>query len=342
MDCFNPSAKDSRLTLGASLGMSFSFLVVGFVLALLLAWLIQRRREIRFSNGIQPYVTPPLSQESKSIMSARSGLEARVSRRHTPNLHLRRPPHNRASSSNMMLMHDRPGSNGADLTGSPTTDEVNSPLSQQSFPEARRRSTADDVRITPYLAVPEAAHSSTPQPKSLTRLNSCSSNNGNARQSLEMSGEPRTSTPTPMPGGSSSSAPHHAHRPSIPHSNQSQQDNMHDVYVVHHDAGLPPPVTVFTRPGTRVTELPPGYDHLIPYPQDATTERFDSVESRRQEKHRASSSASRPPNSLSTGSSPNGLSLANAEDLPPPSAATPTPGNGFPIPNPSFSSGPSQ
>ena len=32
------------------------------------------------------------------------------------------------------------------------------------------------------------------------------------------------------------------------------------VYVVHHDAGRPPPVTVFTSDGTQVVELPPQYE----------------------------------------------------------------------------------
>ena len=32
------------------------------------------------------------------------------------------------------------------------------------------------------------------------------------------------------------------------------------VYVVHHDAGRPPPVTVFTSDGTEVVELPPQYE----------------------------------------------------------------------------------
>lgn len=35
---------------------------------------------------------------------------------------------------------------------------------------------------------------------------------------------------------------------------------VHEVFVVHHDAGAPPPVTVYTLPGSRVTELPPGYN----------------------------------------------------------------------------------
>jgi hypothetical protein len=35
---------------------------------------------------------------------------------------------------------------------------------------------------------------------------------------------------------------------------------VHEVFVVHHDAGAPPPVTVYAAPGSRVTELPPGYN----------------------------------------------------------------------------------
>ena len=34
---------------------------------------------------------------------------------------------------------------------------------------------------------------------------------------------------------------------------------LHEVFVVHHDAGAPPPVTVYALPGSRVTELPPDY-----------------------------------------------------------------------------------
>ena len=34
---------------------------------------------------------------------------------------------------------------------------------------------------------------------------------------------------------------------------------VHEVFVVHHDGGAPPPVTVYALPGSRVTELPPGY-----------------------------------------------------------------------------------
>ena len=33
------------------------------------------------------------------------------------------------------------------------------------------------------------------------------------------------------------------------------------VYVVHHDGGRPPPVTVFTSDGTEVVELPPQYEN---------------------------------------------------------------------------------
>nr|VWP02574.1 Type III effector protein AvrBs2 [Ganoderma boninense] len=36
--------------------------------------------------------------------------------------------------------------------------------------------------------------------------------------------------------------------------------NASHVYVVHHDAGRPPPVTVFTSDGTEVVELPPQYE----------------------------------------------------------------------------------
>lgn len=66
----------------------------------------------------------------------------------------------------------------------------------------------------------------------------------------------------------SSASSHHPsqsiHRPSPPQPTWSENpatqspQSMHDVYVVHHDAGAAP-VTVYTRPGSRVTELPPGY-----------------------------------------------------------------------------------
>ncbi|OJT14019.1 hypothetical protein TRAPUB_9429 [Trametes pubescens] len=38
------------------------------------------------------------------------------------------------------------------------------------------------------------------------------------------------------------------------------QNSASHVYVVHHDAGRPPPVTVFTSDGTEVVELPPQYE----------------------------------------------------------------------------------
>jgi hypothetical protein len=98
---------------------------------------------------------------------------------------------------------------------------------------------------------------------------------------------------------------------------------MHEVYVVHHDAGLAPPVTVFTRPGTLVTELPPGYDNLIP------DSRHDAVHANETNptntnKQRASTSGSGTrnptPQSLeipsSQGGRPRGMGLVNAEDMP--------------------------
>jgi hypothetical protein len=45
-----------------------------------------------------------------------------------------------------------------------------------------------------------------------------------------------------------------------PPSSASNPGAVHEVFVVHHDAGAPPPVTVYALPGSRVTELPPGYD----------------------------------------------------------------------------------
>lgn len=47
---------------------------------------------------------------------------------------------------------------------------------------------------------------------------------------------------------------------SSPTAGNPSQGPVHEVFVVHHDGGAPPPVTVYALPGSRVTELPPGYN----------------------------------------------------------------------------------
>lgn len=79
---------------------------------------------------------------------------------------------------------------------------------------------------------------------------------------------------SPSPYGTSSGASDHP-APSLSSAagSQSPSDSMGrrpgagrgggnaaHVYVVHHDAGRPPPVTVFTSDGTEVVELPPQYE----------------------------------------------------------------------------------
>ncbi|KAG8839718.1 hypothetical protein FRC18_008438 [Serendipita sp. 400] len=135
---------------------------------------------------------------------------------------------------------------------------------------------------------------------------------------------------------------------SIVDSKGPQPQPPHEVYVVHHDAGLPPPVTVITHHGTVVTELPPGYDHLIPTPQPPNLNYHG--ESGGMEEHDASTSMRRLKNQPSTSAMTNvdpqiqlqiqrpdgsGLALVHAEDVPL-SAVSPTSPNPntFPLPPP--------
>lgn len=122
------------------------------------------------------------------------------------------------------------------------------------------------------------------------------------------------------------------------HQNLNYQQQQHDVYVVHHDAGLPPPVTVFTRPGMVVTELPPGYENLIPNPRhDEVPANVESSSNPMSKAGPSTSTSSSPPLTLDTSGNQNqlgvrtagGMGLVNAEDMPlsaissPPTTASP-------------------
>ncbi|KAG8806450.1 hypothetical protein FRC17_004986 [Serendipita sp. 399] len=162
---------------------------------------------------------------------------------------------------------------------------------------------------------------------------------------------------------SSSIPPHHQHQlhhpqqmmstPSQQQQQQQQHTHTHEVYVVHHDAGLPPPVTVFTRPGTLVTELPPGYDHIISTSQQPdhpvhfdesqiydghgastpmrplkgrpSTSNADSQQQQQQQQSYMQQGASRPGGGT-------GLALVHPEDVPL-SAISPTSPSTFPQPS---------
>ncbi|KAG8827023.1 hypothetical protein FRC19_005991 [Serendipita sp. 401] len=151
-----------------------------------------------------------------------------------------------------------------------------------------------------------------------------------------------------LPSSASHSNPQTTQPSNTSNNQQPQPQPPHEVYVVHHDAGLPPPVTVITHHGTVVTELPPGYDHLIPTPQPPNLNYHG--ESGGMEEHDASTSMRRLKNQPSTSAMTNvdpqiqlqiqrpggsGLALVHAEDVPL-SAVSPTSPNPntFPLPPP--------
>ena len=72
----------------------------------------------------------------------------------------------------------------------------------------------------------------------------------NSSSSHLSASSPTSVNPPPLP-----SSIHTVSNPPVPGAQP-----IHEVFVVHHDAGAPPPVTVYALPGSRVTELPPGYN----------------------------------------------------------------------------------
>jgi hypothetical protein len=354
LDCFGTPPPYPWLTLGVSLGMSFSFLVLGLLFALMGVWCFATRRPPHFSSPtqtddktIEPYITSTFSHDTGGHVSTNrtSGNNNFFS-----GLHLRRPSNNRARSSEMVLMSDRPslrrGQTNATLNIAPfPTDEqyrqVPFSHNEESFP--RRPSAGgpplgrgSDVTNTPRahgtIGQPEgelnrqatvevsSTHPASRSPPKLHPGPNLSLSGGSLTTIGGMVDARRYSSPgapayIPSTGsrGTQISPPRsnsvvapvipatygHSHQnsdPSIsivrshshssslpvnannnyitnhgatsasgqPEQNHQQQQPTHEVYVVHHDAGLAPPVTVFTRPGTLVTELPPGYDNLVP------------------------------------------------------------------------------
>jgi hypothetical protein len=427
LDCFGTPPPYPWLTLGVSLGMSFSFLVPGILLALMGVWCFATRRPTQFSSPaqtddktVEPYITSTFSHDSGGNFS---GNKTSGNNNLFSGLHLRRPSNNRARSSEMVLMSDRPSlrrdqTNATlDLAVFPTNEQYRqAPFlhNEESFP--RRPSTGDphlgrssDVmntlraRPAPGTAGPSQgepngqgtmeaslAHpTSRPSLKRHPDPNSNSSSGSPATvgammdtRQLSNPGAPARSSST-GPRGTQISPPRsnsvvapvisatyghshqnsdpsisivrsHSHSSSLPvntnnnyitnreatstrgqheqnHQRQQQQQPMHEVYVVHHDAGLAPPVTVFTRPGTLVTELPPGYDNLVPDARPDAARANEANTTTNTNKQHSSTSGSgthnptpptleipggqgaRPPNTSTT---TRGMGLVNAEDIP--------------------------
>lgn len=136
-----------------------------------------------------------------------------------------------------------------------------------------------------------------PWPKrrpSYAHLSSQDSTNGFARASSRPEQGPSTYMPVPSitPSMARDTGPSLSHRPTSSSSGLSHHLSqrlhppqteagwpstppldappMHDVYVVHHDAGAAP-VTVYTRGGARVTELPPGYRNITHHDSSSTS-----------------------------------------------------------------------
>lgn len=419
--CFGPSPPYPWLTLPVSLGMSFSFLILGFLLALIGVWCFANRRPIRFSSpehnddkAIEPYFT-----ESRTKSTSSRGESRRDSRPRTGGsgsgpraggngtllggLHLRRPSNNRASSSEMVLMHDRPAlrrgqsSGQFDLAASPI-EEHHPQLPYSNDPEGlprHPRGANGAIIETPHVGPDERGimpasprYITFPPPTKHRPQVASTSSSGSPTSTAPSTDGTRLSNPSAAPSGDSTARPQnlhalpprsnsagtpanytsghqnmnspvpiirshsHAHSPSNPtnvdnisyppngqHQNQQYQHQQnqptHEVYVVHHDAGLAPPVTVFTRPGTVVTELPPGYENLIPNPRQDETPANNENQTSAISKAGPSISASNPTTlSLDTRGAHNrpresGMGLVNAEDMPL-SALSSTPGSSLP------------
>ncbi|KAI0662477.1 hypothetical protein C8Q70DRAFT_561422 [Cubamyces menziesii] len=88
------------------------------------------------------------------------------------------------------------------------------------------------------------------------------------------------------------------------------------VYVVHHDAGRPPPVTVFTSDGTEVVELPPQYESAA-----ADARRTEQMGASGQRPLPLSPDQRRMPRNLP----PKPNLVASNADAPPSSSSTPPP-----------------
>ena len=434
-DCFGPAPPYPWLTLPVSLGMSFSFLILGLLLALIGVWFFASRRPVRFSSpqhkddkGVDPYYTEATQTKSASSRGeARRESHARVvqSTSASPGtsgngnffngLYLRRPSNNRAPSSEMVLMHDRPTlrrdhtSGTFDLAASPVEEHnPQLPFSREAEILPPRPSDAEqntggnnNTIIEPWAhptrgnngqvldergtiqaslgyPISPATHKRPPGTTSSSGGSPTSviASSDGTRGSIPPSTHTRNSsinpqsTHIPPPRSNSTGNPNVSnhvlgHRPSnsnsyVPvvrsnsHTNSSSlpanttinsgyppnassngqhqhyqhQQQMHEVYVVHHDAGRAPPVTVFTRPGTVVTELPPGYDNLLPNQRHEYTPPASENDQIAASKPGPSSSASRPQNpaaltlDISITQDPpragpaGGMGLVHAEDMP--------------------------
>ncbi|CAG7846141.1 SubName: Full=Uncharacterized protein {ECO:0000313/EMBL:CCA70980.1} [Serendipita indica DSM 11827] len=381
--CLSPPPPYPWLTLSTSLGMSFSFLILGIILASVCAWFIGFRRPVHFASMATRSPDPTHRRESKAdtgTIRADTRLSQTASSRHgsasapvargvaSPKLFsgliLRRPSNTRATSSEMGLIPGRrptirraETNDNLDLAGSPTEDVQQRPFALGH--ESPRR-MENEGAITPWTSA-----NAVQQPAREVAL-------GTAAPAAYPKGHfvsnSASSGPSPTAVGTSSQTPRHSSSPSgqipiiaapqphlhhgsfssttspmlisPPPSGMNPQLQSHEVYVVHHDAGLPPPVTVFALPGTRVTELPPGYDHILaatPRPEEATlpTTSGGGIDDGASRDPKPSlslplirSTPSRPPlqTQASARSTNSGMALVHAEDVPQ-SAISPTSGN---------------
>ena len=382
--CLSPPPPHSWLTLSASLGMSFSFLIFGILLTSLCAWFIAFRRPVQFANAAtdetraldatkprENKATPSSIQDNARLSrteSSRRGTAPAAERGVASGnifsgLHLRRPSTTRAPSSEIGLLSRRSTvrreepRGSLDLAASPTEDQ------QRPFKfgqETSHRSKGEGV-IIPWTSTNATQRPAAEAPTSPTayQRNHFVSNSNSSGPNPDAAGTSTTAfralLPThghPSPSGHvpniatpqpRSYHPHHgsfssttAPLPTSPQlGNRNSQLQSHDVYVVHHDGGLPPPVTVFALPGTRVTELPPGYDHVLATTpgQEGTTRSPREARTKPSPSAPSIASPTRPPlqTQVSDRSASSGMALVNSEDLPQ-STTSPSERSSMPLP----------
>ncbi|RPD81635.1 hypothetical protein L226DRAFT_3154 [Lentinus tigrinus ALCF2SS1-7] len=124
--------------------------------------------------------------------------------------------------------------------------------------------TSDSIPYNPYNAATTASTTSPPHSAHQTQNPSSSDRAGLPSPPLERQSvhvyTPSSSSSAPTVGGAVTPTSGVAPSLPMPHSPIGGSGQHPQVYVVHHDGGRPPPVTVFTSDGTEVVELPPQYE----------------------------------------------------------------------------------
>lgn len=288
--------------------MSFGFLVVGAILATLFTWFFLRKKPTPKKHNGDFASDTKRTPRHDDTMALVGGLT----------------PQSRTDSSDPPPLRHADTSTTAELTYSPTGYRNTNHIEPWIPPARSTTEEAINANAPKMHRYHSGSTSSVPSPMaSEARPSSNAPINNQTGRALSLTTSPAQTTP-PL------------NSPEIVPLNPENRQG-HEVYVVHHDGGLAPPVTVFTRPGTRITELPPGYDNLIPTPSiGATDDRYldprhnDEIENldrlhrpeRRDSnqsldvKYGASSNASTLPNTFSSEPVRPGMLLSNAEDLP--------------------------